>query len=114
MHHDLQSLMEKYEEMAKKIGTSSSINLLLSSTNLPFSAEIIVVPLLSKFKVPSIDLYDGAKDPVEHLETFKAHMTLHGFPGKISCRAFPLTLKGMVRSWFGTLQPSSMNWVGNS
>lgn len=27
-------------------------------------------------------------------------MTLHGFPVKIACKVFSLTLKGAVRGWF--------------
>lgn len=54
-------------------------------------------------------MYNGSKDPMEHLETYKAHMTLHGFFGKIACMAFPLTLKGMTRGWFEALQQGSIN-----
>lgn len=72
--------MDKYEEMAKKIGTSSLVEQLQTSTNLPYSAKIMAVPLPPKFKVPTIDMYDGSEDLMEHLETFKSHMTLHEFP----------------------------------
>ncbi|XP_041019355.1 uncharacterized protein LOC121261165 [Juglans microcarpa x Juglans regia] len=101
--------MDKYEEMTKKIGTSSLVDQLLSNTNMPFSAEIMAMPLPPKFKVLLVDLYDGSKDPVEHLKTFKSHMTLHRFLGEIACRAFPLTLKGLARGWFETLQPGSID-----
>ncbi|KAF5445206.1 hypothetical protein F2P56_034273 [Juglans regia] len=30
-------------------------------------------------------------------------MTLHGFPRETAYRAFPLTLKGVARGWFGAL-----------
>lgn len=78
--------MDKYEEMAKKEGASSSVDQMPTNTNLPYSAEVMAMPLPPKFKVLQIDLYDGAKDPLEHLDTFKTHMTLHGFPRKIACR----------------------------
>ncbi|XP_041002416.1 uncharacterized protein LOC121248119 [Juglans microcarpa x Juglans regia] len=39
-------------------------------------------------------------------------MTLHGVPGKIACRAFPLTLKGLAHSWFGSLAPKSVDNFG--
>ncbi|XP_042973107.1 uncharacterized protein LOC122304911 [Carya illinoinensis] len=52
-----------------------------------------------------MEVYDRSKDPLEQLETFKAHMTLHSFSGEIVCRAFPLTLKGVARTWFGSLLP---------
>lgn len=102
MHQDLRNLMDKYE-MAKRIGTSSSIDHLLNNTDLPYNAEIMMVPFQPKFKVLKIELYDGSENPIEHLETFKAHMTLHGFPGEIVCQTFPLTLKGVAKGWFGAL-----------
>ncbi|KAF5452054.1 hypothetical protein F2P56_027092 [Juglans regia] len=36
-------------------------------------------------------------------------MTLHGFPSEIACRAFPLTLKGATRVWFGCLRPGTVD-----
>ncbi|XP_042944808.1 uncharacterized protein LOC122278688 [Carya illinoinensis] len=69
----------------------------------------MVMPLPPKFKVPQVDMYDGTKDPVDHLESFKAHITLHSFPGEIACWSFPLTLKGKTRGWFGTLKPKSID-----
>lgn len=103
MHYDLWSLTDKYKELPWKIGAYSSVNQLLTNTNLPCNMEIMVVPLLPKFKVPLVEMYDGSKDSVEHLETFITHTTLHGFLGKITCLAFPLTLKGATHGWFGSL-----------
>lgn len=77
----------------------------LTSAELPYNAEVMAVPLPSRFKVPLIDVYDGSKDPLEHLETFKAHMTLHRFSREVACGAFPLTLRGIARAWFGSLPP---------
>lgn len=58
-----------------------------------------------------MDKYDGtrARDSLEHFETFKTHMTLHGFSEKFACRALPLTLKRLVRVWFGSLAPGSID-----
>ncbi|XP_040992588.1 uncharacterized protein LOC121239400 [Juglans microcarpa x Juglans regia] len=89
--------------MAKRMGGSSSVEQLLTRTDLPYREEVMVVPLPPKFKVPQIDLYDGSKDPVDHLKNFKTHMTLYGFPGEVACHSFPLTLKGIARGWFGAL-----------
>ena len=44
-----------------------------------------------------IESYDGVKDPLDHLETFKTLMHLQGVPDEIMCRAFPTTLKGATR-----------------
>lgn len=46
---------------SQKDRASSSIYQFISSTNLPFFAEIMVVPLPPKFKVPSVNLCDGSK-----------------------------------------------------
>lgn len=70
IHYSLRHLMDKYEKMATKMGTSSSIENLLNNTDLPYSIKKMMVPLLSKFKVPQMKLYDGSKDSVKHLETF--------------------------------------------
>lgn len=68
----------------------------------------MAVPLPLKFKVPQVDIYDKPRDPVEYLETFKAYMNVHKFSREIACQAYPLTLKGMVRGWFGNLQAGSI------
>lgn len=86
--------MGKYEEMAKKLGASSLVDQLLSSKDLPYIAEVMAVLLSLKFKVVQIEMYEGSKDPVEHLKSFKAHMTLHNFLEEIACQAFPPTFKG--------------------
>ena len=62
-----------------------------------------------KFRMPQIESYDGVKDPLDHLETFKTLMHLQGVPDEIMCRAFPTTLKGPTRIWFSRLTPSSIN-----
>lgn len=112
MHQELHSLMKKYEEMAKKMGASLSVDQLLTSTDLPYNAEVMAAPLPPKFKVTQMEMYDGSKDPLEHLETFKAYMTLHGFPREVAYKAFPLKLKGEARGWFGALPPGSIDDFG--
>ena len=59
--------------------------------------------------MPHINSYDGVKDPLDHLETFKTLMHLHGVVDAIMCRTFPTTLKGAVRIWFGRLAPNSIS-----
>ena len=59
--------------------------------------------------MPHIDSYDGVKDPLDHLETFKTLMHLQGVTDEIMCRAFPTTLKGAVRIWFSRLMPGSID-----
>ena len=55
-----------------------------------------------------MESYDASKDPLDHLESFKTLMHLHGVADKIMCRAFPITLKGPARIWFSRLTPNSI------
>lgn len=82
---------------------------LLTSTGLPYNVEVMAVPLPPKFQVPLMDMYDRTRDPFKHLETFKAHMSLHGFTGEVACRPFPLALKEPIRVWFKSLVPGSID-----
>ena len=59
--------------------------------------------------MPQIDNYDGVKDPLDHLETFKTLMYLQEVADEIMCRAFPTTLKGPARVWFSRLTPNSIS-----
>ena len=57
-------------------------------------ASINSHPLPFKFKMPSLDSYDGTRNPCDHIATFKTTMHLQGVSDKIMCKAFPTTLKG--------------------
>lgn len=52
MQYELHDLMGKYEEKAKRMGASSLVDQMLTSTKLPYGAEVMALPLLPKFKVP--------------------------------------------------------------
>ena len=49
---------------------SSDLNDLVNCTDSPFTATV------NSFPLPHIDSYDGVKDPLDHLETFKTLMHL--------------------------------------
>ena len=59
--------------------------------------------------MPQIESYDGVKDPLDHLETFKTLMHLQGVPDEIMCRVFPTMLKSATRIWFSRLTLNSIN-----
>ena len=56
-----------------------------------------------------IESYNRAKDPLDHLETFKTLMHFQGVANEIMCRAFLTTLKGLMRIWFSRLMPNSIS-----
>ena len=88
---------------------SSDLDNLVNRTDSPFTASVNSFPLPHKFRIPQIDSYDGVKEPLDHLETFKTLMHLQGVADEIMCRAFPTTLKGATRIWFSRLMPNSIS-----
>ena len=87
---------------------SNDLNDLVHRTDSPFTAPITLFPLPPKFCMPQLETYDGPKDPLDHLESFKTLMHLQGVADEIMCRAFPTTLKGLARIWFNRLTPNSI------
>ena len=59
--------------------------------------------------MPQIESYDRAKDPIDHLESFKTLMHLQGVADETMCKAFPTTLRGLTRIWFSRLTPNSIS-----
>ena len=92
-------MKEQMEVMmnAFKGRVSSVLDNLVNHADSPFTASVNSFPLPHKFRMPQIDSYDGVKDPLDHLETFKTLMHLQGVADEIMCRAFPTTLKGATR-----------------
>jgi len=88
---------------------SSDLDKLVHQTDLPFTTPVTLFPLSLKFYMPQVEAYDGSKDPLDHLESFKTLMHLQGAADKIMCRAFPTMLKGPARVWFSRLMPNSIN-----
>ena len=82
---------------------------LVQQTESPFMAEVLHFPLLANFIMPQIEAFDGAKDPVDHLNTYKNQIELHGYQDPVRCRAFAITLKGPALAWFNRLLPSSVS-----
>lgn len=52
-----------------------------------------------------MEAYDRTQDLNENFETFNTHMTINRFLGEVACKVFPLTSRGLVRTWFGSLTP---------
>ena len=86
-----------------------SMDTLVQQTDSPFTAEMLHFPFPAKFKMPQIEAFDGAKDPVDHLNTYKNQMEIHGYQDPVRCRAFAITLKGPSLVWFNRIPPSSVS-----
>ena len=53
---------------------SSDLDDLVHRTDSPFTTSVNSYPLSSKFRMPQVESYNGAKDPLDHLESFKTLM----------------------------------------
>ena len=85
-----------------------TMDTLVQQTESPFTVEVLHFPLPAKFRMPHVEAFDGVKDPVDHLNTYKNQMELHGYQDPVRCRAFATTLKGPALAWFNRLPPSSI------
>ena len=93
------------DETRENMRRANPVEDLVHRTDSPFTALINGYPLPSKFKMPSLDSYDGTRDPFDHIATFKTTMHLQGFPDEIMCRAFPTSFKGPAQVWFSKIPP---------
>ena len=105
---DLQLELSKVKEGIKG-RTPDTMDTLVQQTESPFTPEVLRYPLLTKFRMPQLEAFDGTKDPVDHLNTYKNQMELHGYPDPVRCRAFATTLKGSAMAWFNRIQPSTIS-----
>ena len=94
------------EEMKENMRRANPIDDLVHRTNSPFMPSINSHPLPPKFKIPSLNSYDGTCDPFDHIATFKTTMHLQRVLDEIMCGVFPTTLKGLARVWFSKIPPN--------
>ena len=86
-----------------------SMDALIQQTESPFTVGVLHFPLPEKFRMPQIETFDEMKDPIDHLNTYKNRMELHGYQDPIRCRAFVITLKSPALAWFNRLPLSSIS-----
>ncbi|XP_075657842.1 uncharacterized protein LOC142627831 [Castanea sativa] len=72
-------------------------------------AAVLECPVPSKFHLPQLEQFDGLKDPLDHLNTFKTTLGLQQPPDEIMCCSFPTTIKRAAKEWFTKLPTSSID-----
>jgi len=108
LEKEMDQMKKAMEEMRDSMKRTNHVDDLVHITDSPFTASITNHPLPSKFKMPTLDSYDGTWDPCDHIATFKTIMHLQGVLDEIMCRAFPTTLKGPTRVWFSKISPNTI------
>ena len=71
----MDQMKKAMEEMKDSKRKANHMDDLVHKTNYPFITSITSHPLPSKFKMPTLESYDGTRDPCDHITTFK--MTMH-------------------------------------
>ena len=107
----LKEIRKEMDELRNAVRekTDQRLDRIVKKTNLPFTMAVQECPVPSKFRLPQLEPFDGLKDPLDQLNTFKTTLGLQQPPDKILCRSFPTTLKGVAREWFNKLSTSSID-----
>ena len=93
---------------AIKVRAPISMDALVQQTKSPFTAGVLHFPFPTMFRIPHIEIFDGTKDPVDHLNTYKNQMKLHGYQDPVRCKALAITLKHSALAWFNRLPLASI------
>ena len=83
--------------------TPVTMDALVQQTESLFTADVLHFPFPPKFRMPQMDAFDGTKDLMDHLNTYKNQIELHRYQNPIRCQAFTITLKGSALAWFSRL-----------
>ena len=102
---------------AKREKTNRNLDGMVRRMDYPFNTKILECPLPPKFHLSQLESFDGLKDPLDHITTFKMTLSLQQTLNEILSRSFPNPIKGVVRVWFSKLVASSIDnfeQLGNS
>ena len=89
--------------------TDRSLDRMVRAIDSPFTTAVLECPVLLKFQLPQLKLFDRLKDPQDHLNTFKTTLGLQQPSDERLCHSFPTTLKGAAKEWFTKLPTSSID-----
>ena len=103
---EMRKQMDELRSTVKGKKKNRSLDSMVRTTDSPFMMAILECPVPSKFRLPQLESFDGLKDPLDHLNTFKTTLGLQQPPDEILCHSFPTTLKGAAKEWFTKLPTS--------
>ena len=76
LEREMDQMRRTMDEMKESMKRKNPVEDLVHRTDSPFMPSINAHPLPPKFKMPSLDSYDGTRDPFDHIATFKTTMHL--------------------------------------
>ena len=74
----MKNMRKELEKVKKTMKGKTTINLngMIKRTDSPFTISILECPLPPKFRLPQLEVYDGTKDPLDHIRAFKTILNL--------------------------------------
>ena len=75
LHREMRKEMDELRNMIKE-KTDRSLDRMVRKTDSPFTVVVLECPIPSKFRLPQLKPFDGLKDPLDHLNTFKTTLGL--------------------------------------
>ena len=111
LEQELKEMREQMKEIKSQVKAKAARNLdmLVHRSESPFTERVDEYPLPAKFKVPQLETFDGFKDSLDYLDSFRTVMRLQGVSNEIMCRTFPTNLRGSARTWFNQLETGSID-----
>ena len=94
LEREMDQMRKVMAEMRENMRRTNPVEDLVHRTDSPFTASINGHPLPPKFKMPSLDSYNAARDPFDHIVTFKTTMHLQGVRMRLCVEPFLLLSKG--------------------
>ena len=78
MENELHNMRKEMVELRSAMKDKGGENLdrMIRTIDSPFTTEMLNHPLLPKFRLPQLESYDGSKDPLDHIESFKTLILL--------------------------------------
>ena len=75
----------------------------------PFTRSIEGASFLRRFHQPTLSLYNGRTNPMEHVSHFSQKMAIHSKDEALMCKIFPSSLGSMAMRWFNGLKANSID-----
>ena len=99
------------EELRNAIREKTDTNLdgMVRRMDSPFNTKILECPLPPKFHLSQLESFNGLKNPLDHITTFKTTLSLQQTPNEILSHSFPTSLKGATRVLFSKLENFSIS-----
>ena len=74
----LREMRKEMDELRSSIKgkTDQSLDRIVRKTDSPFTVAVQECPVPSKFRLPQLEPFEGLKDPLDHLNTFKTTLGL--------------------------------------